>query len=199
MKVRLPIGKHLLHVILDRVQTIYDSQPYLESLFRTIFITTYYGLLRVGGLTQSKHCLRAVDMHSAQNKDKIQIVLRSSKMHRRGGNPQVIKICGMSEKEKGCILSIQGDSQFCWHILWWLCEWKRTIFIFSDGRPVPARHVCNILRLVISMIGLEPYLYDTHSFHIVWASDLMWMGVAVDKIKAVSRWKSNLVYQYFKT
>ena len=61
------------------------------------------------------------------------------------------------------------------------------------------RHFRNILRLAISLMGLESHLCDTHSFHIGCASDLNKMGANLEKIKHVGRWKSNAVYKYIKS
>ena len=71
-------------------------------------------------------------------------------------------------------------------------------FIFKDGYPVKARHVRNVLHRAVNTIGLNSFMYDTHSFCIGRASDLMRMGVSVNKIKAVGRWRSNSVYRYLR-
>ena len=80
---RLPIQCGLLELLLFEVQRIFrkNNQPYLESLFKTIFIIGYYGLFRVGELTKSPHVMRAKDVYISHNKDKILIVLHTSKTH----------------------------------------------------------------------------------------------------------------------
>ena len=42
LKVRLPIGRRLLELVLYEVQRYYNSQPYLEKLYSTIFCLCYY-------------------------------------------------------------------------------------------------------------------------------------------------------------
>ena len=67
-------------------------QPFLTILFRAIFATAYYGLFRVGELTLSQHVAKAKDVHVGDNKNKLMIVLHSSKTHSEGDKPQIIKI-----------------------------------------------------------------------------------------------------------
>ena len=97
VKIRLPIQKDLLRVLLKGVKkkfcgTSDNQQPYLDILYRAIFITAYYGLFRVGELALGPHTILAKDVHIGQNKDKILFVLHSSKTHGKGDKPQMVKI-----------------------------------------------------------------------------------------------------------
>ena len=92
VKVRLPIHIGLLEILLFEIQRLFGlNQPYLESLYKTIFIA-YYGMFRIGKLTLSKHTLKAKDVHIGTNKNKIMIILYSSKTHAKHHYPQKIKI-----------------------------------------------------------------------------------------------------------
>ena len=99
---RLPIQKSMLEVILRKVKNYYNkrNQPYLRDLYRCLFSTMYYGLFRIGKLTQSKHVVKARDVHLGKNKRKFLFVLHSSKTHCRGSKPQQIKVCRSPKKEK---------------------------------------------------------------------------------------------------
>ena len=68
----------MLRLLLDKVSVIYDKQPYLEALFKAIFVTAYYGLMQVGKIAESAHSLKAIDIHSANNKEKILIIFKYS-------------------------------------------------------------------------------------------------------------------------
>ena len=72
------------------------------------------------------------------------------------------------------------------------------LFIFRDRRPVKAEQVCKVLRQALSNINLEPSLYDTHSWRIGRASDLMKWGYSLPQIKIWGRWRSNVVYKYIR-
>ena len=92
-RIRLPIHCGLLELILFEVDRLYSvSQPYLQCLYKTIFTLGHYGLMRIGELTKSNHILLACNIHIATNKEKILLVLYSSKMHDEGNKPQKIKI-----------------------------------------------------------------------------------------------------------
>ena len=87
---RLPIHCSLLECILFEIQRNFakNNQIYLEKLYKAIFILGYYGLMRVSELVLSKHVLKAANVHSATNKDKLLLVLYSSKKHDEGALPQ---------------------------------------------------------------------------------------------------------------
>ena len=52
--IMLPIHRDLLHVILAELAkwATERNQPYLESLYSALFVSGYYGLLRIGELTK---------------------------------------------------------------------------------------------------------------------------------------------------
>ena len=81
-------------MILFETQRIFHAknQPYLDLLYKTIFSICYYGLMHIGEVTHSQHVLKAKDVHLAKNKDKLLLVLYSSKTHDEGSRPQKIKI-----------------------------------------------------------------------------------------------------------
>ena len=99
LKVRLPIQKGLLEILLFEIERMFggsnNPQPYLESLYKAIFCLAYYGMLRVGELTQSNHTVLAKNIHVAHNKDKIMVVLYTSKTHGQESKPQRVKISGV--------------------------------------------------------------------------------------------------------
>ena len=103
---RLPIQCSLLEMLLFEVQRIYGlkGQRYLEYLCKALFALSYYGLMRVGEVTHSEHVLRARDIHSALNKDKLLIVLYSSKTHSIGMRPQKISITSNFTEKSGFYL-----------------------------------------------------------------------------------------------
>ena len=94
VKARLPIHCALLEMILFEVRRNFQksNQPYLEKLYLAMFALGYYGLMRVGELAYSERVVKAKDIHIATNKDKILIILYSSKTHSVGCRPQKIKI-----------------------------------------------------------------------------------------------------------
>ena len=72
---RLPVQKGMLNTLLRTTVKHFAEQPYLQQLYLTMFITVYFGLFRVGELTQTPHVVKARDVHIAKNKNKLLFIL----------------------------------------------------------------------------------------------------------------------------
>ena len=203
VKTRLPIYCGLLEMILYEVGRMFSKQPYLEILYKTLFALGYYGLLRVGELTHSQHMIKARDVSLGVNKDKILIVLYSSKTHSEGDRPQKVKIvANLQERSERYIhrhfcpfnlindfIKARGTSYE---------TYQEGFFVFKDKSPVTAEQARTVLREAIRRIGLESDLYDMHSLRIGRASDLMKYHYTIDEVKRLGRWKSNVVFKYIR-
>ena len=212
LKVRLPIQKGLLELILFKIQRKYDTQPYLEALYITAYLLQYYGLLRVGEVANSIHSIKAVNVHEATRHNRILIILYTSKTHGLESPPQKIKIVGnkaleiTSKHYTRKYYTSNNLGKFC-PVEWTqrYIQLRRKIqnddenfLILSDGSPIPATFLRNLLREIIRQFDLNENLYDTHSFRIGRATDLFKSGVGIEDIKQLGRWKSNAVYKYLK-
>ena len=205
---RLPIRKGLLQLILHNVHRVFDSnQPFLVNLYRTLFSTAYFGLFRVGELTESQHVVKAKDVHIAVNKKKLMFVLHSSKTHGKDKKPQIIKITSSQLVNTG----LQGTREvhklnFCPYKLLndYLairqsrnCD-NEQFFVFRDKSLVTPYHFRCILRKVLIHLELDYKLYSTSSFRAGRASDLAEIGISVESIKFLGRWRSSAVFAYLK-
>ena len=95
VRIRLPMHKKLLECSLFEVERkfeIINKDLYKSALFKTVFLTGYYGLFRIRELTESHNVIKAVDVHEAKNKNKYLFVLHTSKTHSRANPPQKIWI-----------------------------------------------------------------------------------------------------------
>ena len=170
VRTRLPVHCSLLEMILFEVQRYFSSrnQFYLETLYKTMFAIAYYGLMRVGEITRSPHVLRARNVHLAINKDKLLLVLYSSKTHDKSSRPQKIKITSNRNERSGSYV----HRYFCPFVLMRRYMHLRgdyeteneQFFIFRDNTLVSAQHLWNVLKLMINNIGLDNKLYGMHSF-----------------------------------
>ena len=189
-------------MLLFEIEGFYNGnnpQPYLEILYKTIFCLGYYGMLRVGEMTWSPHTVKACDVHVGDNKEKILIVLYTSKTHGEESRPQKIKIAA---------------SDKCMKTTRFFCPFQTVIeymdmrgpygdklepfFVFADKSPVKSFQLRNFLRQLLENLNLDSSLYDVHSFRSGRTSDLAEFGYSIDQIKAMGRWKSNAVYRYLK-
>ena len=101
VRTRLPIQCSLLEMILFKIQRIFNDQWYLEILYKTLFALSYYGMMRIGEVTRRQHVLKAKNVHIGTNKNKILLVLYSSKTHDKGSRPQKIKITANASEKSG--------------------------------------------------------------------------------------------------
>ena len=175
---RLSITKGLLEIMMFELECIYINMPYLCILYKAIFCLGYYGLMRVGELTHSQHTVKAANIHKGTNKDKILIILYSSKTHSKESYPQEIKITSVRQSK----LLVKGKSTF-------FCPFQiirnyvgirgnyvdimENFFVFRDGSPVKPIHLRKVLRRCIANVNLDPLLYDCHSFRIGHSCDLV--------------------------
>ena len=143
VKIRLPVQKRLLEMLLFEIERMFGidkNQPYLESMYKAMFCLAYYGMLRVGELTKGPHTAKACDIHVG-HKEKIMVVLYTSKTHGQESGPQKIKISGVPTKRQEHVffspfasvihfMSMRGN--FAHH--------SEQFFVFADKSPVCPQH-----------------------------------------------------------
>ena len=197
VQTRLPISRNLLELILFEVQRKFINQPYLECLYKAMFLLSFYGLLRIGEVTDSEHVIKAKNIHVAVNKMKILIVLYSSKTHGKGNRPQKVKITANREskinffcpfKLMRAYMQLRGNYK----------NDDEQLFVFHDYTPVKAEHARSVLKDCITKLNLDECLYNYHSMRIGMATQLAKNGKSIEEIKRAGRWRSNTVYKYLK-
>ena len=159
-------------------------------------------MMRITELVQGSHTLKAKDIHIGQNKNKMLIVLYSSKTHRQESLPQKIRIEALNDNNDFhkyrffCpfavtrnFLSMRGGYK----------EDTEPLFIFRDGESVQPEHVRTLLREALEKLNLDPLLYGFHSLRAGRTCDLAHkMHVSIEEIKEAGRWRSNAFYKYLK-
>ena len=206
VKIRLPIQCNLLELILFEVNRIFGqkNQFYLIIMYNALFALAYYGLFRICELTltESGHAVRARDIHIADNKRKILLVLHTSKTHTRGMKSQKIKIeanidekSGSYKKRNFCpfdlartYLSLRGGYD----------DETEQFFIFRDGSPVKAEKARAVLKQTLENLGLDSTLYGFHSLRIGRTTDLIKFSYDLDTVRRMGRWRSNIVFKYIR-
>ena len=205
VRIKIPIKKHMLTELLDKLSEHFSSQPYLKKLYRAIFSTAYYGMFRIGELTKGTHPILAKDAEIADNKRKMKFTLWSSKTHGKNKFPQTVKIQAIdsnqnrnNSKSRACPFEILRD---------YLRVRKRgfiresePFFIFRNRDPVTPKNLREILDIIIEKAGYNISLFSSHCFRAGRSVDLLNMGVSVEKIQKPGRWspKSTAVYCYLK-
>ena len=209
---RLPIHRKLLELLLFEIQRYFlteRNQLYLSTLYSAVFALGYYGLMRAGKLMvtdTSVHTVKARDVHVAINKNKLMLILYSSKTHTIAVTPQEIKITSNREEqmESGKKLPHSNFSPFQL-----MRDYLRLhgdydsddepFFVFRDGTPLTANQSRNVLKIMINRLSLDQRLYNMQAFRIGRASDMAKFGHSIDVIKRAGRWKSNAVFRYIRS
>ena len=204
VRTRLPISCGLLEMILFEVQRYFSgiNQAYLEILYKTIFALSYYGMMRIGEIMRSPHVLKAKNVHLGQNKDKILLILYSSKTHDESVRPQKIKITSNIKERSGnyihryfCPFRLMRQFMQCRGNY---LEEDEQFFVLRDSSPVTADHTRNILKWMIERINLDPKNYGMHSFRIGRTTDLIKYHYSIEEVKLLGRWRSNVIFKYIR-
>ena len=157
-------------------------------------------MFRIGEVSQGDHAMKAKDVHMASNKDKMLIVLHTSKTHGRESFPQKIKIKAASNSEiverffcpfklMRKYLSTRGGYR----------DDSEQFFIFRDRSPVKAEQVRKVLRDLLTKLGLQATLYNTHSFRIGKATEMLAAHFSISEIMRAGRWRTpSTVLKYLK-
>ena len=220
IKARIPIQKALMLALLFQIDRHYAniSQPYLKVMYWAIFSTMYFGLFMIGELTQGSHTVKARDVQLAENKKKFLFILRMSKTHWKNIKPQLIEITTFKKhqstaNEQNQTVKARTTSQLSQMRLPCLYKLLRDyinlrkkyhhpdeqFFIFADNSPVKPIHIWMCLKAMLIAGGFNhPELYCVHGIHAGRACDLLQLGLSVETIKKVRRWKSNAVYKYLR-
>ena len=204
---RLPIPKGLLVIILRRIQETFDQQPYLSLLLRTIISTTYFGLFRICELTKtsSGHAVLTKDVQIGSNKRKFIFVLRTSKTHNEGTRPQIVKIASSTIQKKHKYLPSNQVIPCPYELLYQYSKARPEyenendqFFVLSDGTSVTATMVRRCLKQALKDEKSNEKLYSFSSLRSGRASNLLKIGLSVETIKRLGRWKSNAIFKYLK-
>ena len=203
---RFPIQKGLFELIIFQLRHNLIGQFYLETLYRALFCLAYYGLMRIGELAEGSHAIKACNIHTGTNKDKILVVLYSSKTHGQDSHPQKIKITSIGDKEGNKLNDRTGGSIICpfqavrdyLKIRGGFIDENENFFVFRDRRSVQPSQVRTVLRECLNSLSLDSSLYNTQSFRSGRTVDLWKGGMSMDRLKSIGRWRSNAVYRYLK-
>ena len=160
------------------------GQTYNMYMYLALFSTAYFGLFRVGELTQNPHVVKAIDVQVGMNKRKFLFWLRSSKMHNKGNKPQSVKV-----SSSGRFRTLT----FCPYNLlrnYLLCRPKyrsndEQFFIFRDGSSVCPHHFRLTLKSMLAKAAFNPKNYSCHSLHGGRSLDLLALSLSVETIKKI--------------
>ena len=204
IKQRKPITKGLLNRLVNEARAYFESpeinQMYLSKLYQTLFSTAYYGLFRIGELTSGSHPILAKDVMVADDKKKLRFDLHSSKTHGENNRIQYVKISSTDVRK-----TKQPDPNCPYKLVREFGKLRgpytnkaEPFFVFQDHTPVKPIHMSHCLKFLLHRIGEHPNYFSVHSFRAGRSNDLLKLGLSVETIKKLGRWKSNAVFRYLR-
>lgn len=200
--VRRPIRSGLLKLILKQVTKMYQDrgQPYLAALYRAIFASGYYGLMRISELV-GRHAIMTGDVHLARNntKNKAKYVLRSSKTLTIGRRPQMIDIYPDCQVLGTSFCPVQIINEYA-KVRPPRVNPMAQFFVFSDGSKVKEHHVRSVLKNCLKSLKLPWRSFNFHGLRSGRATDLFKWNYSIGWIRKIGRWskKSTAILAYFK-
>ena len=152
-------------------------------------------MFRIGEVTASSHVIKACDVHIGVNKPKLIFVLHTSKTHNKSDKPQMVKIVGLQMCSQDPLCPFTALNEYL-NMRKNYCSQQEQFFVFRDRTPVLPNMYHRLLKDLLIRNRLTFSRYGVHGMCAGRASDLLQMGVSVDTIKKLGRWKSNAVYTY---
>lgn len=198
---RQPISETLLVKLIKQLDILFSAQPYLNKLYRCMMVMGFYGMLRVGEMASGDHPILARDVHFNHRLKKVQIILRTSKTHGLGDQPQYVKYNSDDSRvflynKKFCPYQITADFMTARGAKLYDSD---PFFVFSDNSPVKPYQMQAVLKRALSNFHLDPQDFGIHSLRIGYATTLDHRHVKLDVIRRKGRWKrSNVVYRYIR-
>ena len=187
---RLPITLVILHRLLQAVDD--NIKHYFHRpLLKAMFIISFYGLMRMGEVSMSKHGLVPLQMDQLQiTQERIIISITQFKYNSkltpvdiifpRHQNPQLCPVVNLSS-----YLLLRGFQ-------------PGPIFAYPSLAPVQRSFYSSKLSFLLKSIGCDVSRYQSHSFRIGGASYFAELGYTDSQIRLLGRWETNSFIRYIR-
>jgi hypothetical protein len=187
---RLPITIIILHRLVQAVQ-VTISIPYHRHLIQSMFITAFFGLMRIGELTIGKVKVISLKVNQVQFSNNQVILTIKHFKHNKAGRPvqivlspqQQVQICPVAALTT--YLQDRGSS-------------PGPLFCFPDGNPISRNFFTSRLSNALKFVGMDVTLYKSHSFRIGGSSYYASLGFSDSQIRVMGRWNSNAFIRYIR-
>lgn len=189
----LPISKQILHKMIDAIPSVIHN-IYDKVLFKALLLLSYYCCLRAGEAVYSNSLSHTLSFHQIHitnlpNERYITINFESYK-HCIHSNLK-FHIESVHDKNYCPVSSLIDYINF-------RGREAGPIFIHLNKTPVKRSRYSSIIKSCVSLLGLDPKLYNTHSLRIGRATDLALLGTSLEVIKQTGRWSSSAYLRYIR-
>ena len=197
IKPRLPISSEIL---VRMVQVLPSLQlGYWDTvLYSSMFVLAYVGCFRVSELIPSDHVDHAVraEFMSLLCKDKEIVALSIQLLSYKFSSDYIPAIHLYKYKQ----LNLRDICTVRWLLQYLTLRGRSPGYLFTlqHGSPPSRDLFSKVVKLSVAALGLNPDLFDTHSFRIGRCSEWVEMGVSPAQIMSWGRWKSEAYTKYVK-
>lgn len=193
---RLPISPTLLEKLVKKLPSTCSS-IYEVQLFKAAYLLAVFAFLRVSEFTSyKKHGdnsrVLAIDdlrVHGQKSKDLL-VRIRFSKTDQKGAVSE-IKVESSSHP---CLCPVKAMEGF----LAIRPPFAGPLFVHFSGEPMTSFQFSHMLKKGITLLGLTPSSFSSHSFRIGAATSAALGGFTEGAIKEMGRWKSSAFQVYIR-
>ena len=183
---RLPISKCMLNKLLAEADNIV-SDTFTLALFKAMASLSFYGLLRVGEMTFSRNTLKIESIHVTEQE--IHITFSNFK-HSHGKSCRntilATNIKGLCPVELlRNYLSVRGNQ-------------TGFLFMKGNGKAMSRIEFLALLKEILEYCGFDSKLFNTHSFRIGRATEMVKEGYSLEQIRMAGRWSSDAFKTYIR-
>ena len=161
---------------------------YERYLFKSMFLIAFFGLFRVGEITDSPHNVKVSNVSFTVNPEKVVFQCESFK-HSVG--PRSIHINRHAPTWLCPVQALKAFNRIRQNV-------QGPLFVDDQNRPIQRSHFVKILRSSLSICGYDTKVYQTHSFRIGGATLAASKGMSILNIQNLGRWKSNAFIKYIR-
>ena len=187
---RLPITLSILSSLTNSLKST-TSNPYLRSLFKAMYIVSFFALMRVGEITTNT--TGNVALMSDQIRFFPTHVILTIRHFKHNVSGQPVELV-MTKQTESSICPVNSLIEY-FHLRG--SEFG-PLFCFPDLKPIPRQFFIKNLKLNLSFCGLNTSLYQSHSFRIGGASFFASLGFSDEQIRLLGRWKTNSFRIYIR-
>lgn len=187
---RLPITILILHRIILGIDEIIPVH-YHKLLLKAMFTTSFFGLMRIGEVTMSKHKSVPLMLDQLQLTVDLATITITQFKHNKGNKPIPIPLQRQDNFE---LCPVYNLSQYLLN----RGSEPGPLFAFPGPKPVPRDFFSKNLSLLISLAGYDIKRYQAHSFRIGGASYYAELGYTDAQLRLLGRWGSNAFIRYIR-
>ena len=190
---RRPITRDILHQLIASLPNICMS-AYEVALFRAAFSLAFFGFLRIGEFTATSRkgdtdrVLSLGDVSLC--KGGLEVNIRSSKTDQRGMG-SIVRIEGLGESALCPVSAVTSYVKV-------RTSEMGPFFLHFGGSPLTRYQFSSMLNKGISLLGLPPGEFSSHSFRIGAATVAACEGIPIERIMVMGRWRSSAVKTYVR-